>query len=179
MKPLIIELPQEMFSPAEYMHIDEAVLLDPISTGPDTIEFPEPLNCSIDITNTGDAFLVGGSVHGIAKTPCARCLEDSIFDIDGEIEGYFLISKEADAPEDLEGDEFEYLIDDKKIDMIPLIESAVLLDLPRVPLCDDDCKGLCPRCGANLNQGSCDCEKDADVSPDNPFAVLKDIKFDQ
>ena len=63
------------------------------------------------------------------------------------------------------------------IDLVPLVEQALLLELPLVPLCDDDCRGLCPRCGANLNEGPCQCG-DGPTGEDNPFAALKDFKFD-
>ena len=62
--------------------------------------------------------------------------------------------------------------------MAPLIQAALLVDLPLVPLCVDDCKGLCPRCGANLNEGSCACDSvDEQPFKENPFAVLKDYDF--
>ena len=64
----------------------------------------------------------------------------------------------------MEGDEFDFLPDNRKIDLVPLIVAALLLEVPLVPLCDDDCKGLCPQCGANLNEGPCGCSRDeADV----------------
>lgn len=178
MQPMKIQIPNEMFSPAEFMHLDEEFTAEPITSGPDTVTFPERLACSVDITNTGDAFLVTGYVRGAAATQCARCLEDVAFDIDGQIEGYFLINSESEEPEDMEGDEFDYLPEDKKIDLAPLIESAILLDLPRIPLCSDECKGLCPKCGANLNTGTCGCEdSEEEIPSDNPFAVLKNIDF--
>ncbi|MBS6941064.1 MAG: DUF177 domain-containing protein, partial [Slackia piriformis] len=56
---------------------------------------------------------------------------------------------------------------------------AILVDVPLVPLCADDCKGICPRCGKNLNEGACACvaENEA-VGKNNPFAALKGISFD-
>ena len=51
-----------------------------------------------------------------------------------------------------------------------------------MPLCDEECKGLCPTCGANLNDGPCGCapaEDAGDDAPPNPFAVLKDFPFEQ
>ena len=60
---------------------------------------------------------------------------------------------------------------------VPLIVAALLLEVPLVPLCDDDCKGLCPQCGANLNEGPCGCSRDeADVEA-SPFAALKNFDF--
>ena len=57
--------------------------------------------------------------------------------------------------------------------------AAILVDVPLVPLCADDCKGICPQCGKNLNEGACACvaENEA-VGKNNPFAALKGISFD-
>lgn len=145
--------------------------------GVDKYSFAAPLHWQADITNTGGALLVSGTVKGTAKGSCARCLEDAVFDVEGEIEGYFLIpGQEADL-DDLEEDEFDTLPTDEMLDMAPLIEAALVLEMPLVPLCKDDCKGLCPKCGQNLNEGDCGCQS-IEVAPANPFAALKDYKFD-
>jgi uncharacterized protein len=46
-------------------------------------------------------------------------------------------------------------------------------------LCEEDCKGLCPTCGADLNEGPCACDSSDDIDPDNPFAVLRNLKFNE
>lgn len=179
MSPIRIEIPKELFTPAEYKHYEGAAPLEFLKLGPDLFEFSKPLRWEADITNTGGALLVTGTVEGEATCSCARCLEPVTFPVTGEIEGYFLVSPEDVAPEDMEDDEFDYLPDDKAIDMTPLIQAALILEMPQIPLCDDDCKGLCPTCGANLNEGPCACpDADADgPSKENPFAVLKDFDF--
>ena len=179
MNPIRIEIPKELFTPAEYKHYEEAATLEFLKLGPDLFEFKEPLHWQADITNTGGALLVTGTVEGEATCSCARCLEPVTFPVTGDIEGYFLISPEDAAPEDMEDDEFEFLPEDKAIDMAPLIQAALILEMPQIPLCDDDCKGLCPTCGANLNEGDCGCaaEKEAEASEKSPFAVLKDFDF--
>lgn len=48
-------------------------------------------------------------------------------------------------------------LEEEKINVAGLVRENVLLALPVQPLCDDDCRGLCPRCGANLNRGPCSC----------------------
>mgnify|MGYP000337985405 CR=1 FL=1 len=78
----------------------------------------------------------------------------------------------------MDEDEFDVLPADKVIDLEPLITAALLLEFPLIPLCDEECKGLCPQCGANLNEGPCGCEPaadDDDDMPPNPFAALKDF----
>ena len=100
-------------------------------------------------------------------------------DLFGELEGYGLVDGE-DAPEDMEADEFSILPADRKIDLAPIIQAALLLDVPYVPLCSEDCTGLCPTCGANLNEGDCGCaaatEEEVDAS--NPFAALRSLKLE-
>ena len=56
------------------------------------------------------------------------------------------------------GDEETYLIEDDFVDLAPLVRDAILLDLPLAPLCREDCRGLCPYCGIDRNESSCDCQ---------------------
>lgn len=174
-----IHIPPELFAPAESSHFEGALELPVLKNGPDLYSFAAPLTWQADVTNTGDAFLVTGTVEGSATTSCARCLENVEWRVMGEIEGYFLIGSDSEAPEDMDDDEFDVLPESHDIDMEPLIVAAVLLELPLVPLCDDECKGLCSQCGANLNEGACACEeKSQDDFKPNPFAALKDYSFD-
>ena len=97
-------------------------------------------------------------------------------------EGSIAIPVMKAAPEDMDEDEFDVLPADKVIDLEPLITAALLLEFPLIPLCDEECKGLCPQCGANLNEGPCGCEPaadDDDDTPPNPFAALKDFPYDE
>ena len=180
MGPVRIQLPSELFAPAENAHFEGAIDLPAMKAGPDLYTFCEPLRWQVDVTNTGDAFLVTGTVEGVAATSCARCLADFSFPVTGEVEGYFLIDPDAAAPDDMDADEFDVLPDDNAIDLAPLVHAALLLEFPLVPLCAEDCLGLCPTCGANLNEGACGCTSAApgDGAPANPFAVLADYPFD-
>ena len=176
-----IKLTSELFSPAAMAHFEDELDMPVLKAGPDLYTFDGPVSWQIDVTNTGDAFLVTGTAEAKAKTACARCLEDAGFSLMGEIEGYFLIGGEdAAAPEDMDEDEFDVLPDDHVIDVHPLIVAALLLEIPLIPLCDDDCKGLCSTCGANLNEGPCGCAPgdDADFEmAKNPFAALAGFEF--
>ena len=69
--------------------------------------------------------------------------------------------------------EFDYFYCDSKLDATKAVRDEIVLSLPSSFLCNDDCKGLCPKCGVNLNEQQCDC----DTSRDNAFSVLKDLKF--
>jgi uncharacterized protein len=71
-------------------------------------------------------------------------------------------------------DEDSYPITDDHIDLAPMVHDAVFLELPLAPLCTPECKGLCSQCGADLNEGPCDCP-----APKDPrWAMLEDLLSD-
>lgn len=183
MEPLFLEIPDELFAPAESSHFEGIYELPVLKAGPDLYSFAEPLAWQVDVSNTGDALLVTGTVEGVAATSCCRCLETVELSLIGEVEGYFLIGGEKASPEGMAEDEFDVLPEDGKVDLGSLIAAALLLEVPMVPLCDDECKGICLDCGANLNEGECSCaiepseEEDAAYAG-NPFAALKGLKLD-
>ena len=66
-----------------------------------------------------------------------------------------------------------YLYFDSSLDITKAISDEIALSIPTSWLCSEDCKGLCPKCGVNLNEQQCDC----DTTRENAFSVLKNIKF--
>jgi uncharacterized protein len=60
--------------------------------------------------------------------------------------------------DNLRAEDLEFsLYEGTEVDLSPLIREQVLLALPTRPLCEDDCRGLCPHCGVNLNRTTCEC----------------------
>lgn len=178
----IIAIPEALLETAATRHFEGTLDLAELAAGRTPTPSRRPSPGRWRPTNTGDAILIQGTARGRRPRPqCARCLEDVTYGLEGDIEGYFLIGGEEEA-----GDAREWiwkatsstsLPDNRKIDLVPLIVAALLLEVPLVPLCDDDCKGLCPQCGANLNEGPCGCSRDeADVEA-SPFAALKNFDF--
>lgn len=180
-----ISVPTDLFTPAQQAHYEGDILVPVMKAGPDLYSFAEPLSWQVDFTNTGDALLVSGMVEGVAKTSCARCLDEFSFSVVGEIEGYYVFDPEAaDTSDDDEAAEFDVLPEDKVIDIEPLIKAALLLEFPLIPLCDENCRGLCATCGANLNEGPCGCaetvfdQEESVEASSNPFSVLKDLPLE-
>ena len=66
-----------------------------------------------------------------------------------------------------------YVYTDSLLDVTKAISDEIALSLPTAWLCNEDCKGLCPKCGVNLNEQQCDC----DTSRQNAFSALKNLKF--
>lgn len=191
MQNLKIVIPPELFAPAESSSFEGEYLLPEFHAGPDVYRFADPLHYDVRITNTTGAFLVTGSVEGVGTTECARCLDEFQVPVSGSVEGYFISGAaggedgEDEGLEEEEELEFDFLGPDNAIDLEPLLQAAILVELPLQPLCRPDCRGICQDCGMNLNEGTCDCaqkraERDAaDEAASNPFAVLAQLEFSE
>lgn len=184
-----IKIPAELFALAETSAFSGDYDLPVLQVGPDAYRMQEPIAWTVEVSNTGGAFLVRGSARALACCACSRCLEDAHVELEGDVEGYYLISAEDEGAgragrlaEDDAEDEFDVLPASHVIDLGPSIRAALIMAAPPKPLCQPACKGLCPRCGANLNEGPCSCEPDADDAAfeeaKNPFSALKDVTFD-
>ena len=174
-----ITLPQALFATAESASFEGAYEFEELEVAPDVYRAEGAFPYQVTLTNVGGAILVEGTVEGTLTTPCARCLEECVIDVQGEVEGYFIIPGEGEKPEDMDDDEFDMLPDTNEIDLEPLLKAGIIIEVPLVPLCREDCQGLCPQCGKNLNEGPCDCDE-AESEPypaNNPFAVLKNLEL--
>ena len=158
------------------MIFDGKLELDHIELGSIEYSLPKGIEYHIALANVGDAIVATGNVVADVEGECARCLETSTAHISSDIEGYFAISEESNL-EGLEEDEYEFISQNGEVDLTDCVLSAVIVDIPTVFLCDEDCKGLCPKCGCNLNNETCDCADDIDEF--NPFYALKDFFNDE
>jgi uncharacterized protein len=119
---------------------------------------------SVMLTRTPQGVYVQGRLRGEHPAECVRCLADTTQTLVADIKQLY------DYPPDPSS---EHVISETGfLDLAPLVRELLLLSAPMRMLCRPDCKGLCPNCGKDWNEGPCDCEKD-DVNPQ--FAVLKDL----
>ncbi len=179
---LLIEIPAELFALAKSSSYAGEIEVDPFDFMSDSYVAARPFSWKVVVSNVGGAFLITGSVSGVLLTSCAHCLGEVSFDIQGEIEGYFLIEGDVSAPREAEEDDFDILPEDNRIDLEPLIMAAIFVELPIVAVCKKDCAGICSHCGANLNEERCKCspsrpQQEDGIKPDNPFAALQDLKL--
>ncbi len=112
-----------------------------------------------DVERTGERISVRGSVSATARLECVRCL--TVFDrqVQGPLE-VFAERAGSGRPRDeqaLERDEYMRFHDGRQLDLRDEARETLLLEVPMVPHCREDCRGLCPRCGADLNAGLCGC----------------------
>ena len=140
--------------------------------------FETPLHGEAWIKRTGKSYLVRGKVQVILGLRCARCLKEfthplsSAFDLtlhpvrgavgQGEVE--------------LEDEDMEKIyVEGGEIHLSEMAYEQIFLDVPYQPLCREDCKGLCPRCGRDLNQSLCGCAKE---EVESGFSGLQKMKRD-
>lgn len=112
-----------------------------------------------------------GALHGQVIGTCARCLEEYAFGVDQPFV-FVLAPRVAEVGgARLSADDMALsYYEGEEIDLTPLVHEQIILALPTRPLCGEACRGLCPRCGANLNAGACGCATTA--SPDPRLAAL-------
>jgi len=121
------------------------------------------------LTNTGAGIVLDGTADLEVTATCSRCLREFPLRITGEVEGFYVHhGHSADLPEE---QEFAF-IDEGTVDVLEPVTSALALAMPFAPVHAEDCPGICPTCGADLNTGVCECEPDLSGSP---FAALKDL----
>lgn len=114
-------------------------------------------------------FYFTGGLDGQAVTPCRRCLVDVTSSVHEDVNFLFAESGVDEAEED---DVFPIPPGERELDLRPAAREAWLLAVPQFALCRDDCKGLCPTCGADRNAGECSCEQVTDPR----WAGLRDVR---
>lgn len=119
---------------------------------------------AVDLTHyrAGLDLFFTGTLQGDVVGTCARCLEDYTFRLDAPFTFVLAPRADADATEpELSADDLALsFFEGEEIDLTPLVHEHTILALPTRPLCREDCRGLCARCGANLNAGPCGCPAD-------------------
>jgi uncharacterized protein len=119
-----------------------------------------PVDLQLRIYKDHQRFRLTGSLSSVLELTCSRCLEPFPLPISAKFDLRYLPQSEntGDEREVEEDDLSEAFYRDDVIDLGQLIEEQFYLALPMKPLCDIDCKGLCPNCGTNLNVAACGCE---------------------
>ena len=144
--------------------------------------FTAPVRIALEVTPMPDMIRVKGGINAAAGLTCVRCLKT----YDHRLESSFTLDYTKVIIEDLHRDDdiesveltaqqigmMHYQGDE--IDFTDAIQEQIVLTVPYRPLCSDACKGLCARCGSDLNVDTCRC---SDQAAEGPFDVLKQLKL--
>lgn len=116
------------------------------------------LRGSIDLTRARQGVYVHGRLETQTNLECVRCLENFDQELSVEFNDLFIY------PPDQATDPLLIVHENGILDLSPLLREYLLLDIPIQPLCRQECKGLCPECGGNLNDSVCDHPR-TDIDP--------------
>ncbi len=191
-----VMLPMDTLNPAIVDIVPEGLSLSRAVTGPDLgltepdEKFEGPLTINLELIQREGPIAVTGTLEGTAIRQCVRCLTD--FPDPLAVSLYAEFVRQPDEPakpsvvqgrkgqkraaqpvepvEELEEEDELYLYQGDHLDLVPMIREQVILAAPMQPLCREDCPGLCPQCGQNLNERRCACPPAPGPSP---FRVLR------
>lgn len=161
-----------------FQYNNQNIWLEPLKEFHISCKIIDEIHAEVFILPEEDGCLFRGKLRGKVSVPCDRCAEETEIVID------YAFDEFEDYPNDDPVENSEEVFEDNRviikeknaliIDMGALLWEEFVLTLPTKPLCRKDCKGVCPNCGKNLNEGLCGCEEDG---KDPRFAILRNLKI--
>lgn len=184
MEPVIITLDDRLANVGDTLMLNGRVEQGCFVVGDREFGLPQGMDYDIALTNAGEGILATGILRATVQATCDRCLDDTTFDLAGEVDEYYLFHEPDPGvleEDEEEGPDFSLVGEDSTIDLTDALTSAFVMEVPYVVLCREDCAGLCPVCGENLNRVDCgharqlEEQAEEDRIANSPFAVLKDL----
>ncbi len=117
---------------------------------PDIVGFKEPVKIKGNLTNIDDVIVLDADAETTVDIACSRCLTPVSVKLNFKL--YEMFNKTGSIDEEIEA------ITEDSIDLYPYVRNEIFENLPMKVICSEDCKGLCPVCGTNLNEGECSCD---------------------
>lgn len=142
------------------------------------VELGGPVSVDLELTATATGqVLARGTIGTSIRGRCRRCLDEVTHDLEQEVSLVWVPRDdfpEEEAEHPLEEGELRVLdLTENELDLGAALREEVILAAPRYLLCREDCRGLCPRCGINRNEETCDCTLD---EPDPRWDALRALK---
>ena len=147
-----------------------------IDYGLSEVKQAEPLEVNATAELLEGQIRVTGDLHTKIEMVCARCLEPVIEEVHRDFDLFYqpLLKGTPNDVERLKDDDTEIgFFQGEGLFLADVLKEQVLLSLPMKVICQSDCRGLCPHCGANLNQEQCRCERHTSDPRLAPLARLK------
>ena len=163
---MLLGLSKIIDSPGATVPFSTSVDLSDLCYG---ISYPvtEPVLAEGQVRNTAGVLMMTGSIRTTIHGTCDRCASDFDRDIHFPLD-VVLVTELANEENE---DEWVFPLEGDSADLDDIVRTVFVLNLDSKLLCDEDCKGLCHRCGKNLNNGPCSCQKELDPR----FAALKQL----
>jgi uncharacterized protein len=142
----------------------------PLVLGGASYQVLVPGDVGVAVDRVAGGFLVEISLQARIYGPCARCLEEAGLEVDTRQQEFV-----PTAQDGWEESVLSTFVDDLVVDVDGIAREALVLALPGRVLCSDSCKGLCPRCGRDLNRGACAC---GDDDTDERWNKLRNLRLE-
>lgn len=143
------------------LNMDDAV------TGRNDLRLKGPVDVRLEARMDSGTAIVYGTLTADMEIICSRCLHKADRQLEIPVTEMF-----TTRPGNAELDEDIHLVTEDKIELQPYLREALVVQLPIAAICKDDCEGLCPTCGANRNEETCECVQER-IDP--RLAGLKDF----
>ncbi|MBC7331444.1 MAG: DUF177 domain-containing protein [Synergistetes bacterium] len=172
---MVIELEELEKNPGKVLDFTFEEGFEPFDYRGEQVEFVEDVFVDGGAVRVKDGIMVWGEVTTTLKLHCSRCLEPFEFPVKFDFEVEYRRGEERlDSKEKaLKDDDFRIAyFTGENIDIEEDIKQFIILSIPMKPLCREECKGLCPVCGKNLNEGDCGCQRDLE---DPRWSALKEL----
>ena len=149
MRWLQIDVSKLATKPGSTKRVSSSGPVEGFRSGMGWVEDEDPVYVHLLLRSLNDGIEVTGEVWGRLHLTCSRCLQEFEQDFRLRVDERFYL--EPNVAEEEEG----YEVRDQTIDLEPMLRDVVVLSIPMKPVHAEDCKGLCPVCGADLNQTDC------------------------
>jgi uncharacterized protein len=163
--PLLLNVAELLRRPGSRRPVRTTVDAEGLTLGGEaSVENGTPVEVDVLVASLSDGLTVTGQIRSTWRGTCRRCLGGASGPIVAEVQELYQVHPTS---------EDAFPLDGEQLDLRPMVRELVLMELPAAPLCRDDCAGLCPKCGADLNAGPCGCATEA---LDPRWAVLDELR---
>ena len=163
---MLLGLSQIIDRPGESVSFSTTVDLSDLRYG-NSFPVSEPVRAEGVVRNTAGVLMMKGSIETCIHGVCDRCARDFDREVSFPIDVVLVTELASEENED----EWVFPLEGDSADLDDIVRTVFVLNLDSKLLCKEDCKGLCCRCGKNLNDGPCNCQKELDPR----FAALQQL----
>jgi len=159
----------------DIVYLDFEEKIDSIDIDGRRVKVTAPVKVEGSIANTDEGMYLDCRIMTVIEDSCSRCLTNIQVEIDAQAQGFLV--HEAEEEEALEGEEDVFLYEGEVLNFHNIIRDTIIINIPQKLLCSDECKGICPGCGVDLNVEECKCSKEQkdERLTDPRFEKLKDL----
>ncbi len=151
---MIIDLSEIIRDVDSKITLDSGIEVENTSFMGEEFKFLKPLHITGQITNNTKSLELNAKVTGEVEVQCARCRKAMTVPVNFDISEVIIQDNGEDLDEDV------LVIEGEELDLDDVIINNFLMNVDGKYLCSEDCKGLCPKCGHDLNLGECSCDND-------------------